>query len=169
MPVMVVTSHLMPFLRVGKPQSPVLSRVLRQKGRKRSARSQLWRHLSDEELPFARQEDMWEAEVRRLLGQERNGKQQRAPFHRGSGPSEESYAGSVSASMAYLSEKLGAEKEDMMARGRALWGIVKAERALAEKEKAEKSEERRRRWLERKAAGESGLSHGDEVGHAKRE
>ncbi|EFX06059.1 ubiquitin-conjugating enzyme [Grosmannia clavigera kw1407] len=133
----------LPFLRLGRPQSPVLSRVIRQKGRKRRDRMQLASELQRDELDFAAQEDLWEASVEKLLSDER----QESGF--GQGRREPTYAQGVSAGINYLNAKLNTEMADMLARSRAMLRIVDEEKALAEKEaeiekRLKKNEERTR-------------------------
>ncbi len=147
-PVFAVTANKMPFLRLRKPPSPVLSRVLRQKGFKRSQRAGKMRELGEEEMPFAEQEDMWEGEVGRLLSRE--------PYTPTRKSAEGTYTTPLLIWRTHLSRKLNDEKKDMMARGKALWEIVKQEKALAEREKAERREDRRKRWLERTEGDKSG-------------
>lgn len=142
-PIFVTESNGFPFLRVGKPNSPVLSRVLRQKSRKRSERATLRQQLRTEEIPFVAQEDAWEAALARLADEE-------GQAHiLGTRSSGETYRQGTKDAIRHLEGVLDAEKADMIARGRALLNLVEAERELAGREKQEREERkvhRREAW-----------------------
>lgn len=127
-----------PFLRIGKPQSPGLSRVLRQKSWKRQVRTTRIIQLTEQDAVEAEWEDKWEKTVGGLLNGEKEGETLRVPR-------EGTFVESVRENIAYLNGKLGAERKDSIARGKAMWKIVEAERALAEEEKAEREKQGPRR------------------------
>ena len=143
-PTYVVESNGLPFLRVGKPQSPVLGRVLRQKGKKRATRTTQLLQLNTEELPFVALEDAWENRLRQLAEKEGLAGTVGSQY-------EATYGQSVKAGMQYLGHALSTERADMIARGRALLKIVDAERELAVKEKEERTAQRREAWEKRMA------------------
>ena len=59
-----------PFLRFKKPQSPFLSRVLRNKLNQRQNLFETLKRLDEEHNPVAAWEDQWDQHVRQQLGQE---------------------------------------------------------------------------------------------------
>ena len=120
-----------PFLWVRKPQSPALSRVLRTKLDKRQARITLFQSLVEESLDEAEEEDAWDREMRALAVREGR------YWHEDDGR-RDCYSESVQIGIEYLKDKLEEERDDLIARGRALFEIVEGETALAEKEEAER-------------------------------
>ncbi|KAK3342584.1 hypothetical protein B0H65DRAFT_575936 [Neurospora tetraspora] len=140
-----------PFLRLRKPQSEYLGRVLRQKFQRRQRRAEKYHELVSEELADAEQEDAWDDMVEEMLqgepqpweepgyyttdgaGRQRwtqskqSAKRARASYG--------SYAHAVKLAMADIELNQKREWDEMIARGKALWKLVLEERALAEKEK----------------------------------
>lgn len=119
-----------PFLRVRKPQSPVLHRVLADKFERRQARVTAHQRLMENGLPEADEEEAWD----RLMGE--------LALREGVAWLEEedatTYRDSTRLGFLYIRDKLEEEKDDMIARGMALQEIVDRERELAEKEEAER-------------------------------
>lgn len=126
-----------PFLRLSRPQSPVLSRVLRQKGRKRRDRVQLLVNMQRDDVDFAKEEDHWEAEVERLLQATQATQATQAGAGRDTNAPPTTYAEGVAEGIQYLYSKLNVEMADMLARSRAMLQIVEQEKALAEQEAKE--------------------------------
>ncbi|TPX14538.1 uncharacterized protein E0L32_005230 [Thyridium curvatum] len=136
-----------PFLRVRKPQSPALSRVLRDLGDKRQARITLALELDEEGRWLAETEDEWEA---RLGGAAEDGS--------AGGPAakkkKETYAASAVLGRQYLNGKLNGEKADMIARAAAMLRVVEAEAEAAAREKEERKARRRAAWEARQRLAE---------------
>ena len=128
-----------PFLRLGKPQSPVLSRVVRQKGARLQKQIAKRKALAEEDLVAAREEDQWDGLMRDLGAREESVQKAR-------------FADPVVASIADARAWLVADREDRVARAKAMWDIVVKERALAEKETEERKARRKERWETIKAA-----------------
>ena len=133
-----------PFLRLGKPQSPVLSRVVRQKGMRLQKKVAQRKELVEEDLVVAKEEDQWDVLMRDLGAREERA-QQKARF-----------ADPVVASIAEAQAWLAADREDRVARAKAMWDIVVQERALAEKETEERKARRKERWERIKDARSTG-------------
>ncbi|ERS96189.1 hypothetical protein HMPREF1624_07097 [Sporothrix schenckii ATCC 58251] len=138
-----------PFLRFGKPQPPILSRAIRLKGKKRRRRAQIASALIRDEMPFAGQEDTWEANLIRATMEEAAArkaagepKSEAAATFLQDVAEEPTYRSSIAVSIAYLNAQLNVETADMLARARGLLGIVDRERALAEKEEKQRQAEK---------------------------
>ncbi|KAI1194358.1 hypothetical protein F5X97DRAFT_279268 [Nemania serpens] len=146
-----------PFLRLTKPQPPLLSRVLGQKLVKRAERATRFKDLGDDGLPAAQVEDDWERIVAKQVRREM------APRARdpGSGPGpgwqdvvdvgvgndESSYGYTVHRhGVMHLSEVLTRERVDQVARADAMRKLIAQETALAAEEKVRRTAERRARW-----------------------
>ncbi|CCC09800.1 unnamed protein product [Sordaria macrospora k-hell] len=158
-----------PFLRLRKPQSEYLGRVLRQKFKRRQRWAEKYHELVTEELADAEQEDAWDEMVEEMLegvpqpwdnpeyyatdnsGRQRwtQSKQSAKRVRKTHG----SYAHAVKLSMTDLEFKQKREWDEMIARGKALWKLVLEERALAAKEKkTRKKREKVQRKRERRRA-----------------
>ena len=129
-----------PFLRLRRPQPPGLSRVLRQKAMKRQARTTKVIRLMEVDAREAKWEDGWERSVGGLLGGLGEGEVDKKG---GRGDREGTFGESVQRSVTYVSGALDAERVDMIARGKAMWKIVEAERALAKEERRQLREAKR--------------------------
>ncbi|KAI1765023.1 hypothetical protein GGR53DRAFT_290312 [Hypoxylon sp. FL1150] len=164
----------MPFLRIAKPQPPVLSRVLTQKIRKRVARGGFTKYLYDDALPEADWEDEWERAVAKLMEAEQRRRSSSPRQRRGEGGGgqhsevreENSYSVREEArairgefragdtfrhavwhhGILYLQSVLSREREYHVARADAMRRLIDEETALAVQEKAERDVERRKRW-----------------------
>lgn len=112
--------------------------MLRQKSWRRQERTTRVIRLTEHDAVEAKREDGWEEAVGELLdgGGGRKGGKGAAPERRG--VREGTFGESVREGIAYLTGALDAERLDLNARGKAMWKIVEAERALAEKERAER-------------------------------
>ncbi|KAK1782310.1 hypothetical protein QBC45DRAFT_402610 [Copromyces sp. CBS 386.78] len=158
-----------PFLRLRKPQSEYLGRVLRQKFKRRQRWAEKYHELVTEELADAEQEDAWDEMVEEVLegvpqpwdspeyyatdssGRQRwtQSKQSAKRVRKSQG----SYAHAVKLSMTDLEFKQKREWDEMIERGKALWKLVLEERALAAKEKkTRKRREKVKRKREKRRA-----------------
>ncbi|CAK7564822.1 MAG: hypothetical protein SEPTF4163_002724 [Sporothrix epigloea] len=138
-PRLVTEATGIPFLRLGKPQSPILSRALRFKIAKRRERTLLASKLIKDDAPFADEEDMWEANLARGLVEAGGpgAKEFAANLSR-----EPTYRSAVIAGAAHINRLLNLETADMLLRSRAYLQIVDRERDLAEKEEKERQARR---------------------------
>ncbi|EAA30960.1 hypothetical protein GE21DRAFT_8875 [Neurospora crassa] len=156
-----------PFLRLRKPQSEYLGRVLRQKFQRRQRWAEKYHELVSEELADAEQEDAWDDMVEDMLqgepqpweepgyyatdGAGRQRWTQSKQSARRARTSHGSYAHAVKLAMADIELKQKREWDEMIARGKALWKLVLEERTLAEKEKkSRKKKEKVQRKRERR-------------------
>ncbi|CAK7211057.1 hypothetical protein SCUCBS95973_001000 [Sporothrix curviconia] len=134
-PRLVAEATGIPFLRLGKPQSPLLSRALRFKIAKRRERSLLASQLIKDDTLIAEEEDLWEASLARGLTEAGgSGAKEFAE----SVAREPTYRSGVLAGAAHLNRLLNLEMADMLLRSRAYLQIVDRERELAEKEEKER-------------------------------
>ncbi|KAM7214096.1 hypothetical protein V8F06_010535 [Rhypophila decipiens] len=144
-----------PFLRLSKPQSPVLSVMIWSNARSRQKRAQRYHEMKEEDLEMGRLEDEWDLLVESMHQAvvKRGKRADQASLD--TGPSawhavpkpkrvvdwanrkNIGYQDSWKLSIDDLEARLTRQHELWVARGRALWGIVEAERALAEKEAKE--------------------------------
>ncbi|KAK0738987.1 hypothetical protein B0T21DRAFT_134771 [Apiosordaria backusii] len=119
-----------PFLRMQKPQSRVIERIVRLKNRKRmentSALAELQRE-DDERRIMAEWEDEWDERVHQILPRGKAG---------GNG----GYVQQLEETVRVLGVGLNREREDMIARAEALLGIEKAEEEQMIKEDRERVE-----------------------------
>ncbi|KAM7199700.1 hypothetical protein V8F33_004352 [Rhypophila sp. PSN 637] len=118
-----------PFLRLSKPQSPVLSVMIWSNARSRQRRTRRYLEMKEEDLEMGRLEDEWDFLVE-SMHEAVVKKRKRAETNIG-------YQDSWKMSIDDLEARFTRQHELWVARGRALWGIVEAERALAEKEAKE--------------------------------
>lgn len=165
-----------PFLRIRKPQSEYLGRVLRQKFQRRQRWADRFQELAAEGMAEAEQEDAWEETVEGMLegvpqpwedpayyatDGSGSGRQQQQRTQQGNKKSannkprvrEGSYAHAIKVSMKDIEYKQKTDYDEMVARGKALWKLVLEERALAAKEKkSRKRREKVQRKRERRRA-----------------
>ncbi|RYP44630.1 hypothetical protein DL768_008923 [Monosporascus sp. mg162] len=150
------------FLRLTKPQPALLSRILTQKIRRRQRRFDAAKAMGEEGVVDAELEDEWERSVRNLS---ENGGRWEGEWERTAREMQGRRGGVVPETgettyreelwrngVQYVHEQLTREREDQVARARALRHLVIQERELAEKEKAERKAGRRRRWEEKMKA-----------------
>ncbi|KAI0133868.1 hypothetical protein BJ170DRAFT_177424 [Xylariales sp. AK1849] len=156
-----------PILRISKPQPRILSRVLTQKIRKRTERQAVLTRMYEEGLSEAEEEDAWERRIVRLLKQEVLEKGARKRRIDGGGSEgrkfevehrelDDSTAVAATNSgyqqtiwrhgISAIMDMLAKEREDSVARADAMRALVAEESALAQQEKKERAEERRKRW-----------------------
>ncbi|KAH7161571.1 hypothetical protein EDB81DRAFT_349028 [Dactylonectria macrodidyma] len=127
-PVYTTTAEGLPFLRFYKPQSRVLSKNIHNK--QISFKRKIYKMLDIEniDMPFAKQEDDWEALVQKQLkaaGLEEEGPPE-GPFS--------TYQRSQVLSKLWYEFRIDATWKDWLARGRALNQIAEDERSLAMEE-----------------------------------
>jgi hypothetical protein len=108
----------------------MLSRVVRQKFKRRQDRTTKLLTLLDEDLEIAKLEDEWENSMDELSMNQSN------PANRVFPKQDSSFRYSVNIAFSELSDSLAMEKADLVARGRAMWKLVQEEQALAIKEQA---------------------------------
>ncbi|KAL7621841.1 hypothetical protein AAE478_007341 [Parahypoxylon ruwenzoriense] len=136
-----------PFLRIGKPQSRVLSRVLTQKIKKRVARVETIQTLWEDFIPDADLEDQWEKMMAELMEQlgpagRREARAIWAEMNNGQTFRQEIYWKGIQ----HIQILLAQEREHQVARAEAMRELIKEEKALAEQEKAERKAERKRQY-----------------------
>ncbi|KAJ9144109.1 hypothetical protein NKR23_g6212 [Pleurostoma richardsiae] len=138
-----------PFLRLGKPQSPALGRALGRRKEEQQGWITLAQQLHESGRPDAAEEDRWEDIVQRQMRQD--DETSVADSDAGGLVADEradastKYTHAVQLSIDRLYEKLNEQREDMVARAAAMMRIVDAEQALAEKEAKERLERQRTR------------------------
>lgn len=139
-------ANFLPFLRLTKPQPAIASRIIRQKVIRMTKVVTTLQTMSEETQEAAEWEDQWE----RIL--ETGGPVNASRPPRRNGPSGPFLAG-VKQDIYDLRGTLLRLRLDDHARGEAMQKLVVEERALAEKEKAERKARRRKEKLALKAAG----------------
>ncbi|KAK4695390.1 hypothetical protein P7C71_g2350, partial [Lecanoromycetidae sp. Uapishka_2] len=136
-----VNANRVPILRLKKPQSPFLSRVIRDQVNTREARILLGNKLAGE-IPIARGEDTWDHIVARTFGLDKD-------------TGEEPWTQAIECALHELHEKQDAAIRKRKATAERMHQIVEQEKALAEKEKLairdKKHEAKKVRRLARKA------------------
>ncbi|KAI1211187.1 uncharacterized protein F4807DRAFT_27982 [Annulohypoxylon truncatum] len=161
-----------PFLRIKKPQPPVLSRVLHQKIKKRVERFESLGEFSEFSLPEAELEDMWEKGVGELLKRHQNsnsGDGGRSAGNRIIPDNPEVgaiyndiWGGETFQSttrrhaLDYIYGKLNEERVREVARADAMRKLIEEETALAEQEKIQRIQQKRAMKWGRKLARAEG-------------
>ncbi|KAL1840946.1 hypothetical protein VTJ49DRAFT_7605 [Mycothermus thermophilus] len=138
-----VLGHAMgvPFLRFKKPQPRFLERVLRQKAMRRHKRIGIITALQEEGMADAQEEDLWEEQVERLIAEANKRRKGRVGVGRQERVKREpTYVDSLKEVIWNLVDLTSKEHEDLVARGRAMWQIVLAEREQALEEEKERLE-----------------------------
>ncbi|KAI1772206.1 hypothetical protein F4818DRAFT_179391 [Hypoxylon cercidicola] len=134
-----------PFLRTAKPQSPMLSRVLTQKIRKRVERTHSVKYLFEDLTPDAELEDDWEQAMAPLLQAQGRGYSMRV--FRNEVRAGNTFRQTVwEHGIMYVQTALTRERDDQVARADAMRRLIEQEAALAEKERALRRVERRKGW-----------------------
>ena len=133
-----------PFLRLAKPQPRFLERVLRQKSQRRAKRIERLLELQFDDMETAGYEDDWEDLVDEMLAehgqkqQQQQQQQQQKKKKQGPKQVEPSYQDTLWDVVVHLSKVINLEREDMVARAKAMWQIVQAEEEMALKEEKER-------------------------------
>ncbi|KAI1452232.1 hypothetical protein F4805DRAFT_43090 [Annulohypoxylon moriforme] len=160
----------LPFLRIKKPQPPLLSRVLTQKIKKRVDRYDTLGYFWEESLPSAELEDAWEREVKNLLRRHRVSELSDGDRNKIIQDDSEIGGGSFQITMKkhgidHLHGKLNEQRIHEIARADAMRRLIEEETVLAEQEKEQRIQKKRAMQMERRLAREEGRteeSHGGE-------
>ncbi|KAK4033091.1 hypothetical protein C8A01DRAFT_19919 [Parachaetomium inaequale] len=138
-----------PFLRFWKPMPRFLERVIRQKTERRQKRIFSIIEMHGEGMEDARDEDRWERLVEGMLREEKGGSSGRGEAA-GEGGSEgegttpppevwdRTYRQTLWEAIEQTSAESEREREDMVARAKAMWDIVVAEQEMAVQEEKER-------------------------------
>ncbi|KAI0973465.1 hypothetical protein F4678DRAFT_27643 [Xylaria arbuscula] len=151
-----------PFLRLTKPQPAVLSRVLGQKVKRRAERMEEVTAFRADELPDAKLEDEWEAEMARLMLEEKNLRGERGrpsqlaasaewqdTYDVGAGSRQDESSHTYTLSRHGIREietTLNRERTNEVARADAMRQLIIEEKALAAQEEAQRAVDKRARW-----------------------
>ncbi|CAK7198023.1 hypothetical protein SEUCBS139899_000680 [Sporothrix eucalyptigena] len=134
-----------PFLRMGKPQSPILSRALRFKIAKRQQRQMLASAMRVDLMAQAEDEDLWETNLAKALID--SGEPDAKQFAKETAK-EPTFRSAVMHGYKYLNGLLNLETADMLLRSKAYLRIVDRERELAAKEEIERQARRKQKEKE---------------------
>jgi hypothetical protein len=143
----VVNANRVPMLRLKKPQSPLLSRIIRDQVNTREARILLSNKL-DAEVPVARDEDTWDSVLSQSFG-----------LHPDNG--EELWASEINRALHHLHEEQDAAIRKRKAIAERMHEIVEKERALAEEEKVAIRDEKHKARKARRLIRTTGQSLSD--------
>lgn len=124
-----------PVLRLKKPQPENLSGYLAHRLRLRQKRHDT-RHKLDDELEIARSEDRWDGLVAGATGREGY-------------TFEPAWSAGVGMARREVNEKLDEERRKNREMAVKMQGVIDRERELYEKEKVERSEAKKQRWLDK--------------------
>ncbi|KAI9782058.1 MAG: hypothetical protein M1816_001999 [Peltula sp. TS41687] len=146
-----------PFLRFKKPQSPFLSRVLRDKIMQKTKRFTLLLELEDA-VDEARAEDVWDREIAKTTaegrvksGSSRKRQRQQQQQQQQWTTAEPGWTPAVEGVVAHVKQQIKESEAKKTALATRMYEIVERERELARKEKAER---RLRRVEARRVEGE---------------
>lgn len=135
----------LPFLRVKKPQPAQLSRILTQRMKVRADRLAQLTYLTEEAIEDAREEDEWEDLVRRQQWAEGA---RAVPGEAGGGGRGGSYRGALAEhAIDHMYRQITEEREDAVARADAMRDLIRRERELYVREKAERERAAKERWV----------------------
>ncbi|CAN8097885.1 unnamed protein product [Discula destructiva] len=134
-----------PFLRIGKPQSPTHANFIGRKVARRQARLTAFLEMGEVARQEAAAEDAWEKELGRLALRE--GVDIEDDDEGGAVVSYERVV--VEFGLEHFGRLLRDEVVDMQARATAMLDIIDEEEKLAVREKKERDEKRKRAWEER--------------------
>jgi hypothetical protein len=144
-PSLAAVSEGFPFLRYTKPQPEALTRLISRKRSRWIKTMDGLLHAEEEAAPWAALEDQWDDLVMKQMERE----QGRGASLEGSGLSErkpedhtETYLYSTVMSRLWHEYRLDKMWEEWNARGKALYDLLKAERALAEEEGTQPRDQR---------------------------
>ncbi|KAL5600922.1 hypothetical protein BROUX41_005758 [Berkeleyomyces rouxiae] len=125
-PRLCATSHGFPFLRLGKPQSPILSNMLRYKSLLYEERSQ-YMEAADDIMDDVIEEDMWERLVEKLMVKEGVGVPE-------STQNDLSYLNTLEDGEEFVKAQMDWERKDNINRANALMKLMLEEEKLAKAE-----------------------------------
>ncbi|KAI0016769.1 hypothetical protein F4780DRAFT_782910 [Xylariomycetidae sp. FL0641] len=160
-----------PFLRIGKPESHLLSMAMRNKMRRKGQRMRMIEDYSDEMMADAQEEDAWELGLFRLMREEGQGRpggsydaedddyklsqeEPEGPTPQSADPNVErralfherrdgaTYTANVWLNIRHLQQAVDDERKDNVARANAMRQVVKQEQAMYDAELAERREKR---------------------------
>ncbi|KAK4118511.1 hypothetical protein N657DRAFT_651211 [Parathielavia appendiculata] len=126
-----------PFLRLKKPQPRFLERVLRQKSQRRWRRIEKIMEMMWEGLEEAGVEDAWDRMMERLLAEKRRAERKKGLESKGAAD-EGSYKQTLQEALTYSMDVTERERQDLVARAKAMWQIVLAEQEMALLEERER-------------------------------
>lgn len=134
-------ANTFPFLRFKKPQSPFLSRVLRDKIKQKTKRFTTLLDLEDA-LDEAKAEDVWDTHVARATTTTRGrlpmtGSSKRVNSRKRS-KAEPAWAAAIEYTMSYIKAQIGVTDEKKAALAEKMYDIIDKERELARKERLER-------------------------------
>lgn len=132
-PSLAAVSEGFPFLRYTKPQPEALTRLISRKRSRWIKTMDGLLHAEEKAAPLAALEDQWEDLVMRQMERERGAKDS-APAERKPKDHSETYLYTTVMSRLWYEYRLDKMWEEWNARGKALYDLLKAERALAEEE-----------------------------------
>ncbi|KAL2161884.1 hypothetical protein VTH06DRAFT_7668 [Thermothelomyces fergusii] len=132
-PPLLVAATGVPFLRLKKPQPRFLERVIRQTLNRRAKKAIRIMEMQNEGMADAAEEDEWEQLVAMMLTKKDWQQPGRLMEKR-----EPTYRDSLSEAIMLTIESIDKEREDSIARAKALWQIVLAEQEMAAKEEKER-------------------------------
>ncbi|KAK4097346.1 hypothetical protein N658DRAFT_548757 [Parathielavia hyrcaniae] len=127
-----------PFLTLKKPQPRFLERVVRQRSRRRTERILKIMEMVVEGMGEAEAEDRWERMVGKMLAEKRRAEGGEGLRTKGVVVDQGSYKQSLQEAVSYSIDVTERERNDLVARGRAMWQIVLAEQEMALQEERER-------------------------------
>lgn len=133
------SAQKIPVLRLQKPQPENLSGYLAHRVRQRQKRHDT-RHRLEDELEIARSEDRWDGILSKLAGSDS------VAATKGGEPA---WSAAVSLARKDVERSLEEEKQKNAEMAERMQGVVDRERELYEREKVEKEEKRKERWIEK--------------------
>lgn len=139
---MLVNANSFPFMRFKKPQSPFLSRVLRDKVRQKNKRFFTLAEL-EYALDDARSEDDWDVIVSQARRGYRSTRSQGRVGFTKLPTAEPAWKEAVEGAMRYLQWQLKVADEKRTALSQKMYEIIEKEKELAKKEKLERSKLRK--------------------------
>ncbi|KAK5121016.1 hypothetical protein LTR85_005800 [Meristemomyces frigidus] len=139
------SAQKIPVLRLKKPQPEKLSGYLAHRLRLRQKRHDM-RHRLEDELDIARSEDRWDGFVSKLAAVESPSSEDAASYGGGE-RKEPAWSAAVSLARKEVTGRLEEEKRKNGEMAVLMQGVVDREREVYEREKVEKEEARKGRWL----------------------
>jgi len=143
-PILAAANGQTPFLRIKKPQSPFLTRVIKDKVKTNQKRLNRIEEIQDK-IVMGEWEDAWERDVREIAQGE--GKDFGVG---GEGKGETGWTRDLQKAQSQVGICLDREQRKSRKIGDRMLEIVDKERELREKEKRQKMNERWKAWLERR-------------------
>ncbi|PHH68354.1 hypothetical protein CDD80_7582 [Ophiocordyceps camponoti-rufipedis] len=132
-PMVAITAHGQPFLRINKPQPALLSQMIGRKETNFKKKIHKVVHINEDVMPAAECEDNWDRQMAQLMEHEL-GRDKVDPLDR---DLYSSFRWSVILGKLWVELQIERTWQDWNARGLALHEMAERERALAEQESAE--------------------------------